>query len=156
MGAWRSYRSGRRFVGRLHADEDLIRAVTDLGVREGIATAAVTITGRLTHWTIGTFDPRQQVYVTRSEKRPMEIVVCRGLLSTGGTRPFFHAHIQLADETSVIGGRLFSETLAVEAECEVEELCGPVTDRRYNAASGQLALIFQPGVGEDADEFAGS
>ena len=155
MGAWHNYRSGRCYLGRLNGNEDLIRAVTDLGVQEGIATAAVTITGRITHWTVGTFDPRQQVYVTRSEARPMEIVVCRGLLSTGGTRPFFNAHIQLADENSVIGGRLFSETLAAEADCVVEELCGPVTDRRYDAVSGQLALTFKPGAANAAEELAG-
>lgn len=143
MGAWHDYQPGRRLVGRLHDEEDLIQAVTALGVQERIATAAVTITGRVTRLTIGIFDPSQQVYVTRTQVRPMEIVICRGLLSTGGERPFFHAHIQLADAETVIGGRLFSPTLAAEAECLVEELCGPGTARRYDQKSGQLALTFQ-------------
>lgn len=156
MGAWQSYQAGRRFLGRLHGNEDLIQAVTDLGRSERIATAAVTLTGHLARWTVGTFDPRQHVYVTRTEDRPMEIVICRGLLSTGGERPFFYAHIQLADETTVVGGRLFSETLAVEADCLVEELSGPATDRCYDAASGQLALVFRPAVGDAADLQAGT
>ena len=155
MGTWHSYQAGRRLLGRLYGNEDLIQAVTELGLNQRIATAAVTLTGRLSRWTVGTFDPRQEVYVTRTEDRPMEIVVCRGLLSTGGTRPFFNAHIQLADENSVIGGRLFSETLAAEADCVVEELCGPVTDRRYDAVSGQLALTFKPGAANAAEELAG-
>jgi predicted DNA-binding protein with PD1-like motif len=143
MGAWYSYRPGQCFLGRLTGDEDLIQAVTRLGVQEQIATARVSITGRITRLTVGTYDPRQQVYITRTEQRPMEIVACRGLLSVEGDRPFFHAHILLADENTVIGGRLFSETLAAEAECVVEELCGPPTDRVYDASTGQLALTFQ-------------
>ena len=86
----------------------------------------------------------------------MEIVICRGLLSTGGERPFFHAHIQLADEKSVLGGRLFPETLAAEAECLVEELRGPLTDRCFDAVSGQLALTFQPVAGHAVDPQAGA
>ena len=144
MGAWQRYEAGRRYIGRLCGEEDLIQAVTDLGTREGIVTAAVTITGRISRWTVGTFDPRQQVYVTRTESRPMEIVVCRGLLSTGGDRPFFHAHIQLADHNTTVGGRLFSKTLAADAECIVEEFCGPAAHRMYDADTGQLTLTFQP------------
>ena len=155
MGGWHSYRTGRRYVGRLCGDEDLIQAVTELGIRERIATAAVTLTGRVTRWTVGTFDPRQQVYVTRTETRPMEIVVCRGLLSTGRNRPFFHAHIQLADENTVVGGRLFSKTLAADAECIVEEFCGPATERIYDADTGQLALTFLTAGGRQAGLCAG-
>jgi uncharacterized protein len=142
MTEWHSYQSGRRFIGRLTGDEDLIQAVTSLGVTEQVATASVTITGRITRLTVGTFDPRQQVYVTRTEQRPMEIVACRGLLSTSGDQPFLHAHIVLADENTMIGGRLFSDTLAAEAECIVEELCGPPTIRRHDDRTGQLALTF--------------
>ena len=144
MKAWQSYQAGRRFIGRLADAEDLIQAVTTLGLEKKIATARVSITGRVTRLTVGTFDPRQQVYVTRSEERPMEIVACQGLLSTAGNRPFFQAHIMLADETTIIGGRLFSETIAAEAECIVEELLGPLTDRCYDTSTGQLALTFLP------------
>lgn len=142
MTAWHNYHAGRRFVGRLTGDEDLIRAVTRLGVEEQITTASVSITGRISRLTVGTFDPLQQVYITRTEARPMEIVACRGLLSTAGEHPFFHAHIVLADVDTVIGGRLFSETLAAEAECLVEELRGPSTHRVYDHRTGQLALAF--------------
>jgi uncharacterized protein len=143
MAAWHNYRQGRCFLGRLTGDEDLIRAVTDLGVSEHIATARVSITGRISRLTVGTFDPRQQVYITRTEKRPMEIISCQGLLSTGGERPFFHAHILLADTDTVLGGRLFPETLAAEAECLVNELKGPATLRSYDSRTGQLVLGFQ-------------
>ena len=149
MTAWRNYRWGRCFLGRLTGDEDLIRAVTDLGVREHIATARVSITGRISRLTVGTFDPNQQVYITRTEERPMEIVSCQGLLSTAGEAPFFHAHIMLADGDTVVGGRLFPETLAAEAECVVNELNGPVTLRTYDPRTGQLVLAFQQNVPVD-------
>jgi len=149
MAAWHNYRTGRCFLGRLTEGEDLIRAVTELGVRAHIATARVTIIGRISRMTVGTFDPRQQVYITRTEDRPMEIVSCRGLLSTEGERPFFHAHILLADVDTVVGGRLFPETLAAEAECVVNELKGPATHRTYDPRTGQLALSFHQSAPAD-------
>lgn len=155
MRAWHSYQARRRFLGRLTGDEDLIQAITSLGVEKQIATASVAITGRVTRLTVGTFDPHQQVYVTRTEQRPMEIVACRGLLSTAGSRPFFHAHIMLADENTIIGGRLFPETLAAEAECVVEELRGPPTDRFYDACTGQLALAFDRTAPDSAGSSSG-
>lgn len=155
MRAWHNYETGRRFLGRLTGDEDLIQAITSLGVTEQIATAAVTISGRITQLTVGTFDPRQQVYVTRSEQRPMEIVACRGLLSTAGSRPVFHAHIMLADENTIIGGRLFPETRVAEAECVVEELRGPPTYRFHDAATGLLALAFDRTAPDRAESSSG-
>jgi len=155
MRAWHSYQPGRCFLGRLTGDEDLIQAVTTLGLEEQIATARVTITGRVTRLTVGTFDPRQQVYITRTEQRPMEIVACRGLLSTAGSRPFFHAHIVLADESTIIGGRLFPDTIAAEAECVVEELCGPPTVRRLDDRTGQLALAFDQTAPDSAGPSSG-
>lgn len=150
MGAWQHYRPGRRFLGRLTGDEDLIQAVTAVAIREQILTAAVTVTGRISRLTVGTFDPRQQVYVTRTEKRPMEIVACHGVLTTGGSGPFFHAHIMLADEETIIGGRLFPQTLVAEAECVVAELIGPPADRSYDTRTGQLALTFHPTAPDDS------
>ena len=143
MGAWQGYQPGRCFVGRLSGDEDLIQAVTALGVEKQITTAAVSVTGRVTRATIGTYDPSQQVYITRQEERPMEIVACRGLLTTGEPRPFLHAHILLADENTIIGGRLFSETRVTEAECIIEEFRGPIAYRRHDAHTGQLVLAWQ-------------
>ncbi len=150
MGAWRHYRPGRRFLGRLNGDEDLIQAVTAVGIREQILTATVTVTGRISRLTVGTFDPRQQVYVTRTEKRPMEIVACHGVLTTGGAGPFLHAHIMLADEETIIGGRLFAPTLVAEAECVVAELTGPPAYRSYDTRTGQLALAFHPTAPDDS------
>jgi predicted DNA-binding protein with PD1-like motif len=144
MAAWCNYRPGRCFLGRLTGNEDLIQAVSDLGIREQIATASVSVTGRISRLTVGTFDPVQQVYITRTEERPMEIVACRGLLTTEGEEPFFHAHILLADVGGVLGGRLFSETLAAEAEVVVNELKGPPNRRVYDTRTGQLALVFSP------------
>jgi len=149
MAAWRNYRAGRCFLGRLTEHEDLIQAITDLGVKKQIATASVSITGRISRLTVGTFDPKQQVYITRTEERSMEIVTCRGLLSTEGERPFFHAHILLADVNTVVGGRLFSETLAADAECVVNELRGPATLRAYDPRIGQLALSFWENAPEE-------
>jgi len=149
MEAWQGYQPGRRFLGRLSAAEDLIQAVTAMGVREQIPTASVTVTGRVTRLTVGNYDPRQQVYITRTEERPMEIVACRGLLTTEASGPFFHAHITLADDKTVIGGRLFSKTLVAEAECVIEELLGPRAYRRYDTRTGQLTLTFHPTAPDD-------
>ena len=148
MAVWRNYQPGRCFLGRLTGNEDLIQAVIDLGEKERIATASVSISGRVSRLTVGTYDPTQQVYITRTEERAMEIVSCRGLLTTEGERPFFHAHILLADVNTVVGGRLFSETLAADAECIVSELLGPGTHRVYDPRTGQIALTFHQNAPE--------
>ena len=63
--------------------------------------------------------------------------------------PLFYAHIMLADGDTVVGGRLFPETLAAEAECVVNELRGPVTFRTYDPRTGQLVLAFQENAPQD-------
>ena len=150
MAVWCNYQPGRCFLGRLTGNEDLIQAVIDLGEKERIATASVSISGRISRLTVGTYDPTQQVYITRTEERPMEIVTCRGLLTTEAEQPFFHAHILLADVETVVGGRLFSETLAAEAELVVNELKGPPPRRVYDARTGQLALVFHESTPENS------
>jgi predicted DNA-binding protein with PD1-like motif len=149
MAAWYNYQRGRCFLGRITGHKDIIRSVIDFGEKAHIATASVSITGRISRLTVGTFDPHQQVYITRTEERPMEIVSCQGLLTTEGERPFFHAHILLADVDMVVGGRLFPETLAAEAECIVSELRGPAAHRVYDPRTGQIALAFHQNAPED-------
>jgi hypothetical protein len=56
----------------------------------------------------------------------------------------------LADEGTIIGGRLFSQTLVAEAECVVAELIGPAADRSYDTRTGQLALTFHPTAPDDS------
>jgi len=132
---------GRRILGQLESEVDLIASLTGHCRKNGIATAAVSIRGSVRTYTIGCFDPAQKVFVTQTHTRSMEIVACRGLYTDAPTGTFFHAHILLADDQgAVTAGRLFPETIVSAAEFDLQELLGPPLERRYDLRSGQMLL----------------
>lgn len=134
---------GRRILGRLEPDADLIASLTRCCRNDKVATASVSVRGSVSRYTIGTFDPTQRVYVTRAADQPMELVVCCGLYTEGPAEAFFHAHMLLADgQGRVAAGRLFSETIVCAAEFDLQELLGPPLERRYDVLTGQMQLNF--------------
>lgn len=93
--------------------------------------------GNVSSVTAGVYDPVQQVHVTFSEKGPFEIVSCTGNVFMKAGRPAVHAKIILADaQGRVCGGHLFSETIALAGEIDLQELIGPPLQRRYDDTTG--------------------
>ncbi len=124
-------------MGRLPGGEDLIAAVVAFCRQAGLHTAVFSVVGTVAAYTIGAFDPVQQVYVTENEIAPFDIAACRGNVSMKGSELSVRAHICLADaQGRVVAGRLFSETPVREAEIELLEITGPVFDRRYDSSLG--------------------
>lgn len=149
MEAGAEYQAGRRFLVRL-ADTDLLSGVIDFCRRHAIHTAVFQAAGAVSRFTLGVYDPTQQVYVTHTEEAPREIVSCWGTVTAGDGNPVPAAHIGLADDQGrVTGGRLFSETRVIWAELVLEELTGPALIRRYDPATG-LELWERADSGESA------
>ncbi|GBC63148.1 DUF296 domain-containing protein [Desulfonema ishimotonii] len=116
------YTPGRCFLGQLPKQADLITSLERLCADAGIRTAAFSVMGSVTSYTIGTYDPQQQVYVTFTETSPREIVSCRGNISLRNGNPVVSAHIILADQQGhVTAGHLFSETRVFAGEIEIRE-----------------------------------
>lgn len=134
------FQPGRRFMGRLPYNKDLITSVEDFCKENSVQMAAFSLIGAAKSATIGAYDQKKQSYVTFTEKAPLEIITCTGNVSLKDGEPFVHAHIVLGDEQGkTFGGHLFSETIIFAGEIEIRELTGKPLERAYDETTG-LAL----------------
>lgn len=135
----REFNTGRRLVGALKKGADLIGAVERFCRAASVRTARFSVWGAVSGFTVGVYDPTQQVYVTHSETAPREVVSCTGTVSQEDGRPAVHARIILADaEGGLTGGRLFSDTRIFAAEIVLDELLGPPLERGYDSDTGMM------------------
>jgi uncharacterized protein len=143
------FETGRHFLARI-ASADLLAEVAEFCRRRAILAATFQIAGSVSRFTIGAYDPSQQVYVTHAEDSPREVVACSGTVSARNGDPVPAAHIVLADANGrVTGGKLFSDTRAIWAELVLRELTGPPPPRRYDGETG-LELWETADSGESA------
>jgi predicted DNA-binding protein with PD1-like motif len=125
MRAVQTLQTGRRFLADLTPGKDLLGELADLCRSVRLHSAILTVTGSVRSGTIGTFDPDQQVYVTHSVERPLEIASCHGTATPGERRQCVRAGIVLADATGqIFAGRLLSPTIVLMAEAALDELLG--------------------------------
>jgi len=137
--AVKEYTLGRRFMGRLPHGEDLITAIIELCRGNRIQTAAFSLIGAVSHVTMGSYDQKQQVYVTFEKQAPFEIVTCSGNVSLKDGAPFVHVHAVLGDEKGgTIGGHVFSKTIVFAAEITIQELVGEPLERVYDPVTGLM------------------
>jgi predicted DNA-binding protein with PD1-like motif len=131
------FEPGRRFVGRLPHGKDLIASIEDFCMESGIQMATFSVIGAVSSATMGAYDQKQQVYVTFTENRPMEVITCVGNVSLKDQAPAIHAHIVLGDEHGkIIGGHLFSDTVLFAGEIDLQELVGNPMERVYDRTTG--------------------
>lgn len=134
------YKNGRRFLIRAAHGRDLIGALRKFCIDRKVTTAVFTVTGTVSSYTIGTYDPKQQVYVTYSEEAALEIAACSGILMVDAN-PSVSANIVLADQQGkTVGGRLFSDTIVYCGEMDIQELVGKPGIRLYDQITGATLL----------------
>jgi predicted DNA-binding protein with PD1-like motif len=125
MRALQAFQTGRRFLAPLTPGRDLLGELADFCRAAKLNAALLTVTGSVRSGTIGTFDPDQEVYVTHSVERPLEIAACHGTVTPGDDPPCLRAGIVLADATGqVLAGRLLSPTIVLMAEATLDEMVG--------------------------------
>jgi hypothetical protein len=101
--------------------------------------ATFSTIGAVSSVTFGAYDQKQQVYVTFTEKAPLEIVNCFGNVSLKDGDPVVHAHIILGDKQGkTLGGHLFSETILFAGEIDLQELTGKPLERVYDDTTGLM------------------
>ncbi len=133
------FKLGRLFLGRLPYGEDLITSIEDFCKDTSIQMATFSVIGAVSSVTIGSYDQKQQVYVTSREKSPLEILNCTGNVSLKDGNLIIHAHIVLCDEQGkTIGGHLFSETIIFAGEIKLQELKGTPMERTYDNTTGLM------------------
>ena len=133
------FKTGRLFLKRLPHNEDLINTVENFCVEASIQMATFSIIGAVSSVTFGSYDQKQKVYVTYTEKVPLEILSCIGNISLKDGKPMMHAHIILCDEQGkTMGGHLFSETILFAGEIKLQELIGTPLERAYDKTTGLM------------------
>jgi predicted DNA-binding protein with PD1-like motif len=129
--------SGRCFLARLPHGEDLLKTMEAFCEKHGIRNGVFSIIGAVTSVTLGSYDQKQQVYVTAKKEEALEIVHCAGNISLKDGKVFVHAHAVLADEKGeTTGGHLFSDTKVFAGEMYVRELVGSPLERAYDETTG--------------------
>ena len=133
------FKTGRRFLGSLLHQEDLISAIENVAVEASVKMATFSVIGAVSSVTMGSYDQNQQVYVTATQTGPFEILTCVGNISLKDKKPMAHAHIVLCDEQGkAFGGHLFSETIVFAGEIELVELTGTPLERTYDPTTGLM------------------
>ena len=133
------FKLGRRLLGRLPHEKDLITSIEDFCRASDIRTATFSVIGTVLSATIGVYDQKQHVYVTFTENAFMEIVTCIGNVSLKDKSPVIQSPIVLADEHGkIIGGHLFSETILFAGEINLQEMTGEPLERVYDDNTGLM------------------
>ncbi|OEU44994.1 MAG: hypothetical protein BBJ60_06620 [Desulfobacterales bacterium S7086C20] len=143
------FKAGRCMLGRIAKGRDLVTAIEDFCLEHSIQTAMFSIIGAVASVTLGSYDQKQQVYVTFKKEEPMEIVHCTGNVSLKEDRPMIHAHGVFADiDGHTLGGHLFSETKVYAGEIYIRELSGTPLIREYDEETG-LYLWTRRNIGNE-------
>ena len=130
---------GRRFVGRLPHGMDLITSIENFCKDASIRMAGFFVKGSVSSATFGSYDQKQLVYVTITEKTHFDIVTCTGNVSLQNGTPVVSAHIVLGDKQgNLTGGHLFSETIIFAGEIDLQELIGKPLERSYDETTGLM------------------
>jgi predicted DNA-binding protein with PD1-like motif len=131
------YNAGKCILGRLPHSGDLVGAVENFCLDQSLSMAVFSIIGSVTSATLGSYDQKQQVYVTFKKEEPLEIVHCTGNVSLKDGKPTVHAHGIFADiNGNTLGGHVFSETVVYAGEIYLRELLGKPLTRDYDDQTG--------------------
>lgn len=135
----KEFKNGRIFTGRLPHGVDLVQSIEDFCKDASINMATFSLIGALSSITIGSYDQKQQVYVSFSKNAHLEILSCTGNVSIKDGSPMVHAHIVLADiDGKTFGGHLFSESIIFAGEIKIQELSGEQLERKYDTTTGLM------------------
>ncbi len=130
---------GRRFIGRLPHNKDLITSIETFSKENKVEMATFSVIGAVSSVTLGFYDQKQQVYVSFSKNECFEISSCFGNISIKEGKPFAHVHAVLADEEGKsISGHLFSDTIIFAGEIDIQELEGKPLTREYDKTTGLM------------------
>jgi len=128
---------GRRFMGRLSHECDLLEEFEQLCRKEGIRCAVFTAIGALTRATLGFYQQEQKKYHTIELDFPLEIASLSGNISIKDGKIMAHAHAVLSDENGRSwAGHLFPNSTIFAGEFFLQELVGEAWERRFDPQTG--------------------
>ena len=128
---------GRHYIVPLPPGEDLMDAIARFCRQQGLVMAGFRAAGTLASVILGSYDSRQQVFVTHQIEGELDIVGCEGTIRIGPQETVADARILVSDLEGVLaGGRLFSPSAIRRAEAMLTEYRDPVPARFIDPVAG--------------------
>ena len=122
-GRFKEAAAGRRIVGRLETDSDLVEGITALAADHGVGAAWVSCLGAVQHASFAFYDQEALRYVPLESTEHHEIAGFQGNISIREGVPFLHAHATFANRHGeTVGGHLRPGCVVWVAEVLMEEL----------------------------------
>ena len=130
----------RRFKNKIFAridrGEEIISALKDICMSEGVTLASVSAIGAVNSFTVGVFSPADKTYSSNCFSGDYEIVSLLGTVTTKNGDFYSHLHMSAGDgQGRVFGGHL--NQAFVSATCEmVIDISDGIVDREFNDGIG--------------------
>jgi uncharacterized protein len=131
-------KTGRLFLGRFEAGDDLLDSLTGFCKKQNIGLGVFYLIGAVRNAKLGYYDQGQKKYTGCVELgKKLEISSCMGNISLKDGEIMVHAHITLADmDGKAFGGHLMPGTKVFAAEFFIQELTGAELVRGKDEKTG--------------------
>lgn len=141
-------RFGSKILVRIDKDEEILKKVKELALKEKIRLAAVQALGATNSFTVGVYNVAEKKYYANTFSGSFEIVSLTGTINTMNGEFYTHLHMSAGnDKGEVFGGHLNRAVVSATCEMVVDVLDGTV-DRAYDPVTG-LNLFKFPSVKEN-------
>ncbi len=131
-------KTGRKFLGRFEAGNDLLDSLTGFCKEQNIRLGVFNLIGAVRNAKLGYYDQGQKKYTGCVDlDKKLEISSCMGNISVKDGEIMVHAHITLADmDGKAFGGHLMQGTEVFAAEFFIQELVGAELVRGKDEKTG--------------------
>ena len=141
-------RFGSKILVRIDKDEEILKKVKELALKEKIRLAAVQALGATNSFTVGVYNVAEKKYYANTFSGSFAIVSLTGTINTMNGEFYTHLHMSAGnDKGEVFGGHLNRAVVSATCEMVVDVLDGTV-DRAYDPVTG-LNLFKFPSVKEN-------
>lgn len=104
-------------MGSIDKDSDLLLALKELAVKQGIMAGRIEILGCVSESVVGYFNIKSKKLDYVKYRDFMNIVSCTGTITEKNGEPYVHLHIALSDnEGEMFGGHLAEGTIVYNSE----------------------------------------
>ena len=121
-------RFGNTYMIRFDVGEEILQALRQICMQEGIRLGRINAIGAADHAVIGVYDIQQQKYHREELDGFMEITDLSGSVTEMDGQPYIHLHVTLADQKNTLhGGHAIDVRVGATCEMFVQMLDGTVT-----------------------------
>ncbi|MBC8570348.1 PPC domain-containing DNA-binding protein [Zongyangia hominis] len=133
---------GDTIVARLDKGEEVIAAIKEICVKEGVKAGSITGLGAVNHVVIGVFDTEEQKFCPNVLDGVYEIASVTGNVSEMDGETYLHLHATFGDrEGRVFGGHLSEAVISATGEIYI------------HTVDGHVGRTFSPEIGLNLIDF---